>query len=95
MLKKGKYYAMKSKHPSMQELDEWIIHYIDNDFPIEEINILIEKEMIEWRDATQQEKRLSYYTTDYLKSNKGIFVNQIDELEKFFKEKGYTFTETD
>lgn len=79
----------------MAELDEWIIHYIDSDFPLDDINQLIEKEMIDWRDATQQEKRLSYYTSDYLKVNKGIFVNQIDELEKFFKEKGYTFTETD
>jgi len=89
MLQKGKYYAMKSNHPSMEEIDEWIIHYIDNDFPIDEINNLIEKGMIEWRDATQQEKKLSYYTQDYLNNNKGIFVNQIDELEKFFTEKGY------
>lgn len=89
MLQRGKYYAMKSSHPSMEEIDEWIVHYIDNVFPLDEINELIAKDMIEWRDATLQEKKLSYYTQDYLNNNKGIFVNQIDELEKFFTEKGY------
>lgn len=84
-MEKGKFYAMKSKHPDLFEINDEIVHFIDNDFPLEDINKLAENDLIEVREATEQEKRLCYFASEYSKINRGIFVRQIDELEEFFK----------
>lgn len=85
MLERGKFVVIKGNDPEILELNEWVVHYINDDFPLADVQALYDIGYIEIRKATKQEKRLCYLAMEYMNQSNGIFVKEIKQLEEFFK----------
>ena len=83
MLERGKFIAIYSEDVEMNFPDE-VVHYIDEKFPLEDVELFYKLGRLKVREATEQEKRLCYYAMEYLDQWNGIFVKEIDKLEKIF-----------
>ena len=44
--------------------------------------MFIESGHIEYREATQREKKVCYFACEYMNQNNGIYVKELDEIEK-------------
>ena len=83
MLQRGKFVVFKSDYIELTKFKDWIIFYIDKDFPLEDMEILHASGMIEVREATEREKKLCYWALEETKENRGIFINELDEFENY------------
>jgi hypothetical protein len=88
MLEIGKFITFCSTHPDLSKFKDWIVFYIDRDFPLEDMKILYKANWIEIRESTEREKRLCYLQLEETNINRGIFVNELDKFEN-------TITKTD
>ena len=83
MLQRGKFIVFKSDYIELTKFKDWIIFYIDKDFPLEDMEILHASGMIEVREATEREKKLCYLALEESNENRGIFINELDSFEDY------------
>jgi hypothetical protein len=90
MLERGKFIVIKGNDPEMDELNEEVVHYINDDFPLADVQALYDIGYLDLREPTLQEKKICYLAIEYMDKSNGIFVKEIDKLEKFFKDNSTT-----
>jgi hypothetical protein len=93
MLEIGKFITFRSAHPDLLKFKDWIVFYIDRDFPLNDMKILFEQGWIEARESTEREKRLCYLQLEETIHNRGIFVNELDKFENYITKTDYESTE--
>ena len=90
MLERGKFVVIKCNDPEIDELNEEVVHYINDDFPLADVQALYDIGYLDIRKPTLQEKKLCYLAIEYMDQSNGIYVKEIDNLEKFFKDNPIT-----
>lgn len=78
----GKFIVIRAKDETLGEAADWVVHYVNEDFPIIEVNKFIHLGEIEIREATQREKKICYLASEFMNQNNGIYVNQLDAIEE-------------
>lgn len=78
---KGKFIVIRAIDETLGDCADWVIHYVNDEFPIEEVNKFIHLGEIQIREATQREKKLCYLASEFMNQNNGIYVKQLDAIE--------------
>lgn len=85
MLQRGKFIVFKSDYIELEKFKDWVIFYIDSEFPLEDMEILHASGMIEIREADEREKKLCFIAYNQSEFNLGIFVKELDKFENYIK----------
>ena len=85
MLESGRYIVIKSDHYELQDFKDEVVYYIHSDYNLADLQALYDMGFVQVREATMREKELCFLSMEYTNERFGVYVKDLDKIEKFFK----------